>query len=84
MCVLLCHLVHRQPAELSLAFTQQLCEALNRQGQDDQGAALLRHMLGLNKRKARVVADILAVLAQVARTLPQHIGIVQKSMLGMY
>ncbi|KAF4526823.1 hypothetical protein B566_EDAN017284 [Ephemera danica] len=67
-----------QPPQLASAFTQQLCEVLG----PDGGASLLHHLLGLGKRKARVVADTLAVLAQVARLQPQNASLLKNVMLA--
>jgi hypothetical protein len=77
MFILLAHLVYRQPPQLASSFTQQLCEVLQR-----DGTYLLKHLIGLGKRKARVVADTLAILAQISRLHPQHVNLLKEIMLG--
>ncbi|XP_063238454.1 serine/threonine-protein kinase fused [Bacillus rossius redtenbacheri] len=67
--LVLCRLVHAH-----LDFRLQFCDAvtvLNAQ-------TLLQDFLSLGRRKARVVADLLAILVHLLRTLPENASLVEK------
>ncbi|XP_034251590.1 serine/threonine-protein kinase fused [Thrips palmi] len=71
--LLLCHLTH-----LSIDFLTQFCDAVA----IFNCVALLRQLLLLGRRKARIVADLLAILAHILRVLPESALIVEQIALG--
>lgn len=71
--LLLCNLTH-----LCDDFLVQFCDAVA----IFNGVALLQQLLLLGRRKARIVADLLAILAHILRVLPENAIIVEQITLG--
>lgn len=70
---MLCNLTH-----LCDDFLVQFCEAVA----IFDGIVLLQQLLLLGRRKARIVADLLAILAHILRILPENAIIVEQIALG--
>ncbi len=69
---LVCRLVHLRGSASSTSLMSQFCDAV---GVLESGPAL-RRLLSVDKRKARVVAHVLAVASHVLRTRPEHVAVV--------
>ncbi|KAH0552280.1 serine/threonine-protein kinase fused [Cotesia glomerata] len=70
--LVLCRLVHSDQK-----FLDQFCQAV-----DIIGVNLLREMLTLERRKVRIVADLLAILNNTLRSLPRNVELVEKVVFG--
>lgn len=70
--LMLCRLVHVQEQ-----FLTQFCDAVY----IVNGMPLLRQLLSLEKRKARVVADLVAILNNVLRCQPENAELVERVVL---
>jgi fused-like protein len=74
ICLLLCHLTYAAED-----FLIQFCDAvaiLN-------ATSLLQQFLLLDRRKLRVVTDLVAILCHVLRTLPENAGLIEQIILGV-
>ncbi|KAJ1530420.1 hypothetical protein ONE63_005328 [Megalurothrips usitatus] len=71
--LLLCNLTH-----MCDDFLMQFCDVVA----VFDGIALLQQLLHLGSRKPRIVADLLAILAHILRTLPENATLVEQIILG--